>query len=148
MIWEIDDLLEGLGRAIASTLRELEEGKVVETRSIVGDDIVKVTTRVSIRSAMPDEVPSEPPTREPLVDVYDDSKGLRVVVELPGVKKEDVRAEFLHGVLRIEVTKAGKVHRRDIPCKVVPGTVEVKSSKENNSVVELTFRRKSRGEKK
>jgi HSP20 family molecular chaperone IbpA len=126
----------------------LEEGKVVETRRVVGDDIFRVTTRVSIRSAVPDEPAPEPPDREPLVDVFDDSKGLRVVVELPGVKKEDVRAQFLDGTLRIEVTKGGRVHRKDIPWKAAPGTVEVKSRKENNSVVEMTFQKKPRGEKK
>jgi hypothetical protein len=145
MIWDIEDLLDDLGKVIASALTELDQGKVVETRRVVGDDMLKITTRVSIRSAVPDAVPAKPPAREPLVDVFEDREGLRVVVELPGVKKEDVRAQFLHGILRIEVTQGGKVHRRDIPCQVAPGTVEVKSSRENNSVVELTFRKKTRG---
>ena len=48
----------------------------------------------------------------------------------------------MDGVLRIEVSKGGRVHRRDVPCKVAPGSVEVKSTKENNSVVEITFLRK------
>jgi HSP20 family protein len=94
-------------------------------------------------------VPVQPrPVHEPLVDVFDEANGLRVVVELPGVKKEDVRVRFLDGVLRIEVTKGGRVHRRDVACKVAPGNVEVKSTTENNSVVEMVFRLRGQGDKK
>jgi HSP20 family protein len=120
----------------------------VKTRRTVGDEFIKVTTSVSIRSAIPDSVPAELPVQEPLVDVFDDSEGLRVVVELPGVRKENVRIHFLDGLLRIEVSKGGRLHRRDVPCNVAPGSVEVKSTTENNSVVEIVFLRKHRGDKK
>jgi HSP20 family molecular chaperone IbpA len=148
LIWDIDDLLNELGLELGETLRELDEGREVKARRTVGDDFIKITTNVSIRSAIPDSVPIQPPVREPLVDVFDDNKGLRVVVELPGVRKEDVRVHFLDGVLRIEVSKDGRLHRRDIPCRVAPGSVEVKSTREKNSVVEITFLRSPRGEKK
>ena len=121
MIWDIDDLLEDLGRVIASTLKDLEDGKVVETRSVVGDDMSQGHHQSLDTLAVPDSATAKPPAREPLVDVFDDAEELRVVVELPGVKKEDVRIEFLHGVLRIEVNQDGKVHRRDVLCKVAPG---------------------------
>lgn len=148
MIWDIDDLLNELGVQLGWALKELDAGREVKTRRTVGDELIKVTTGVSIRSAIPDSVPVEPPVQEPLVDVFDDSAGLKVVVELPGVRKEDVRVRFLDGVLRIEVSKGGRVHRRDVPCKVAPGGVEVKSTTENNSVVEIVFLRKFRGGKK
>ncbi len=142
MIWDIDDLLEELGVELAWTLKQLDEGRQVKARRTVGDDFIKVTSSISIRSAIPESVPVEPPVQEPLVDVFDDEKGLRVVVELPGVKKEDVHVRFLDDVLRIEVSKGGRVHRRDVPCKVAPGSVEVKSTTQNNSVVEITFLRR------
>jgi hypothetical protein len=148
LIWDIDDLLNELGVQLGWTLKELDAGRTVKTERTVGDEFIKVTTSVSIRSAIPDSVPIQPPVHEPLVDVFDDSDGLRVVVELPGVKKEDVRVRFLDGVLRIEVSKGGTVHRRDVPCKVAPGSVEVKSTTENNSVVEIVFHLKHRGDKK
>jgi HSP20 family molecular chaperone IbpA len=147
LIWDLDDLLNELGLELGETLKELNERREVKTRRTVGDDFIKVTTSVSIRSLIPDSVPVEPLVREPLVDVFDDSKGLRVVVELPGIRKEDVRVHFLDGVLRIEVSKDGRVHRRDVPCRVAPGRVEVKSTRENNSVVEITFQ-SPRGDKK
>jgi hypothetical protein len=142
LIWDIDDLLEELGVELAWTLKQLDEGRQVKARRTVGDDFIKVTSSISIRSAIPESVPVEPPVQEPLVDVFDDEKGLRVVVELPGVKKEDVHVRFLDDVLRIEVSKGGRVHRRDVPCKVAPGSVEVKSTTQNNSVVEITFLRR------
>jgi HSP20 family molecular chaperone IbpA len=148
LIWDIDDLLNELGLELGEVLRAVDEGREVNARRTVGDDFIKVTTSVSIRSAIPDSVHVKPPAQEPLVDVFDDGKSLRVVVELPGVKKEDVRVRFMDGILRIEVSKGGRVHRRDVPCKVTPGSVEVKSTRENNSVVEITFLRKRQGEKR
>jgi HSP20 family molecular chaperone IbpA len=148
LIWDIDDLLDELGVQLGLALKELDAGREVKARRIVGDDFIKVTTSVSIRSAIPDRVPVDPPVQEPLVDVFDDGESLRVVVELPGVKKEDVRVRLLDGFLRIEVSKGGRVHRRDVPCKVAPGSIEVKSTTENNSVVEIAFLRKHRGDKK
>jgi hypothetical protein len=148
LIWDIEDLLDELGVQLGWALKELDAGREVKARRTVGDEFIKVTTSVSIRSAIPDSVPVEPPVQEPLVDVFDDGKSLRVVVELPGVKKEDVRVRLLDGFLRIEVSKGGRVHRRDVPCKVAPGSVEVKSTTENNSVVEIAFLRKHGGDKK
>jgi hypothetical protein len=60
-------------------------------------------------------------------------------VELPAIKKEDVNVIFVDGLMRIEVSHDGTVHRRDIPCVFVPDGAEVWSTEENNSVVELTF---------
>jgi hypothetical protein len=148
LIWDIDDLLDELGAQLGWTLKELDAGREVKARRTVGDEFIRVTTSFSIRSAIPDRLPVEPPVQEPLVDVFDDGKSLRVVVELPGVKKEDVRVRFLDGVLRIEVSKGGRVHRRDVPCKVAPENVEVKSTTENNSVVEIVFWLKHHGDKK
>ena len=148
MIRDIDDLLNALGVELEWTLKELDEGREVKTSRTVGDGFIKVSTSVSFRTAVPESAPIRPPVQEPLIDVFDDGKALRVVVELPGVKKEDVHARFLDGVLRIEVSKDGRLHRRDVPCKVAPGSVEVKSTREKNSVVEITFLRRKRGEEK
>lgn len=141
MIWDIDDLLNELGLGLAWTFNELEQGREVKTHRVIGDDVVKISTTVSIRTATPDAFAGKPPEREPLVDVFEDDKRLRVVVELPGVRKEDVQVSFMDGILRIEVSKDGRVHRRDVPCKVRPGSVVVKSTTQNNSVVEITFLR-------
>ena len=148
MIWDIDDLLKEVGLELELTLKELDEGRAVKTRRTVGDGLIKVTTSVSIRSAIPDSVPAEPPVQEPLVDVFDDGRRLRVVVELPGVRKEDVQVQFMDGTLRIKVSKGGRVHQKDVPCKVPPGSIEVKSTTEKNSVVEITFIRKPRSGRK
>ena len=145
MIWDIDDLLKELGIELEWTLKELDEGREVRTRSTVGDDFLRVTTSVSIKTAVPDNAPlmqPVPPDQEPLVDVFEDRKGLRVVVELPGVRKEDVKASLRDGLLRIEVSKGRRIHRKDVPCKLPLGGVQVKSATENNSVVEITFLRK------
>jgi len=145
LTWDLDELLKELGIELERTLRDLDEGRQVDSRRTVGDDFLKVTTSVSIRSAIPDTPPVIPPTAEPLVDVFEDAKGLKVVVELPGVRKQDVNVAVVDGFLRIEVSKGGRVHRKDVPFKLPPSGVEVKSTTENNSVVEITLLRKRRG---
>ncbi|MDA4117200.1 MAG: hypothetical protein OK455_02530 [Thaumarchaeota archaeon] len=144
MIWDVDDLLNELRDVIATTLRQLEQGKVVTTTRVVGDDLFKITTRVSVGPAVPEAVRPSPPPQAPLLDVFDDGKRLRVVVELPGVKKEDVQVHFMNDALRIDVSKGGVHHQADIPCMVVPGSIKVLSTRENNSVVEITFLRKAK----
>jgi HSP20 family molecular chaperone IbpA len=146
LIKDLDELLAELSDVIESTLRQLEEGKVVKSTKVDGDDFFKITTRVSIGPAIPETIHPPPQVLEPLVDVFDDEKGLRVVVELPGVKKEDVQVHFINGLLRIEVSRGGRLHRVEVPCKIAPGSVDVKSTKENNSVVEIKFARSVRGE--
>ena len=139
MIWDLDDLLDQLEEAVASTPKGPDAGNVSKRESVVGAGVVKITTGVSAGPLVPAKsYPGERP-REPLVDVFEDAKGLRVLVELPAIKKEGINVRFLDGLLRIEVTHDGTVHREDTPCVVTPGGAEVWSTEENDSVVELTF---------
>ncbi|MDE1853666.1 MAG: Hsp20/alpha crystallin family protein [Thaumarchaeota archaeon] len=79
------------------------------------------------------------PANEPLIDVIDTGDSYRVIVMLPGVKKDDVSVSRLGGVLRVEVTKENVSYVKTVPCGTAPAKVAVTSAKENNSVVELVF---------
>jgi hypothetical protein len=139
LIWDLDDLLDQLEEAVASTLKGLDSGNVSKRESVVGAGVVKITSGVSAGPFFPAKsYPRERP-REPLVDVFEGAKGLRVLVELPAIKKEDIKVSSLDGLLRIEISHDGTVHQEDIPCVVTPGGAEVWSTKENDSVVELTL---------
>jgi hypothetical protein len=142
MIWDLDDLLDEIGVVIRSSLRDLEAGKTITSHRVMGDDQLKVTASFSVRPAIPESRPTMPSVaQEPLVDVFHDESGLRVVVELPGIRKEDVSVRFLGDMLRIEVSKGGKTHRLDVPCVSPPGGIKVESTTHNNSVVEIRFLR-------
>lgn len=80
--------------------------------------------------------------REPLVDVVDGEKDVRVIAELPGVSKEDIDVEVKDGSLTISVDAADRKYHKELQLPestVVDGAV----SKFNNGILEITFPKKS-----
>ena len=57
--------------------------------------------------------------REPLVDIFEEKDGLRVLVELPGVKKEDIELDYLPPKMLVVKTKDGRFFKRIILPKAV-----------------------------
>jgi HSP20 family protein len=89
--------------------------------------------------------PWEPPfnlkeEREPLVDMLENDRDLRVVAELPGVEKEDIRLYATEKTLTISVdAKEHKYHKEfELPVKVDPKSAK---SSYRNGVLEVTLRR-------
>ena len=74
-----------------------------------------------------------------LIDVIDERDGLRVIVLLPGIRSKDVKVGVRDRLLRIEITKGGTTYSREIPCKLAPSDIKIKSVVEKNSVVEILF---------
>jgi len=62
---------------------------------------------------------------EPLVDVIEDTNTLKVMALLPGVKKEDVSYDVVDGMIKLKITKGGKVFYKEIPCDVNPSKVSL-----------------------
>lgn len=62
----------------------------------------------------------EPSTREPLTDVIEEEDKVRVVVELPGVEKEDIHLHVTAKTLDIEVNNEDHEFSKhlDLLCKV------------------------------
>jgi HSP20 family molecular chaperone IbpA len=144
--FDVDGLLGELERVLTDVLKLAAEGsgQVGRTRQYgIGDDI-KVTS--SIRIGFLDEmlsaqVPPPRVEREPMIDVIQTEEGLKVLVLLPGVEKEDIRVFPRPGSLVFEIDSRGRSYRKEIPCDLKPSNVTVKSVVENNSVVEITFTR-------
>jgi len=89
--------------------------------------------------------PWEPPfdlkeEREPLVDVLEENKEIRVIAELPGVEKEAIKLHATEGVLTITVdTKERKYYKElELPSKVDPSTAK---SSYKNGVLEVTLKK-------
>lgn len=79
--------------------------------------------------------------REPLVDVMTTKDEVKVVVELPGVEKKDIK---LHGKERSLTISVDTPHRKyykevELPVKVHPKEAE---SSYRNGVLEVTLRKK------
>jgi HSP20 family protein len=81
--------------------------------------------------------------REPLVDIIKGPEELRVVAEVPGVNKEDLRLRADENSLIIEsITGQPRYHKR----VELPETVDATTAKSNykNGILEVSFKLKSK----
>jgi HSP20 family protein len=82
--------------------------------------------------------------REPLVDVVSSSKEVRVIAEMPGVKKEDINLTIKEKSIVISVDKEERGYYKELD---LPGVVDPKRAKStyNNGILEVTIPLKSSG---
>ncbi len=83
---------------------------------------------------------AEPQEREPLIDVIESDNQVRVIIELPGVEKSDIKINAHERSLDIEVDKeVKKFHERiDLPCGILPESVKASYK---NGVLEISMKR-------
>ena len=83
--------------------------------------------------------------REPLIDVIEDEETVKVVAELPGVGKEDIKLYAVERTLTIEVdTPKRKYYKKlELPVKVDETSAR---STYRNGVLETVMRKRRRGE--
>mgnify|MGYP001108498620 CR=1 FL=1 len=73
--------------------------------------------------------------REPLTDIFEEEKAMRIYVELPGEEKEDIQLNVANG--RVEV-KAKKFYKMmDLPTKNID--VEKTTARYKNGVLEVSI---------
>jgi len=78
--------------------------------------------------------------REPLVDVINEPEQVRVVAELPGVDKSDIKTTISEDTLNIKVDSAARKYYKEVQ---LPSGVDPESSKAsyNNGVLEIVLRK-------
>jgi HSP20 family protein len=75
---------------------------------------------------------------EPLADVTNTDKEIKVVVELPGVSKDKIKVNAYDNM--VEVKPQMKYHRTiEIPAET---DIETAKSNYNNGILEITFKKK------
>ncbi|MFQ5762315.1 MAG: archaeal heat shock protein Hsp20 [Candidatus Bathyarchaeia archaeon] len=76
--------------------------------------------------------------REPLVDVVSTDGEVKIVAELPGVEKRDIKLHATEATLTISVDKPGRRYRKELQ---LPEEVDVANAKStyNNGVLEVTL---------
>jgi hypothetical protein len=140
---DLFDELERVLLGLLGTVQDAGETAVKKRRVTRGPFTGSFSLKVGLLDSTTDRehmtVNPEPAVRAPLIDVIDERDNLRVIVLLPGIRSKDVKVRVRDRLLRIEITKGGTTYSREIPCKLAPSDIRVKSVVEKNSVVEILF---------
>jgi len=78
--------------------------------------------------------------REPLTDVFDEDKAVKIYVELPGEEKDDIQLKVVEGKVEVKAKKFYKMI--EVPTSNVD--IEKASSKYKNGVLEVTIPKKEK----
>jgi len=84
--------------------------------------------------------------REPLIDVISTDKEVRVIAELPGVEKEDIKLHGTENTLTISVDTPRRKYYKEVE---LPEKVDIKGAKSSykNGVLEVTLPKVEKKEK-
>ncbi len=141
---------------LARTIDEL--AKEGEVRKVSKEGPVTVEYRRTVRYIRPEPtapVPEAPrieikprpieveaPPKESLVDVFERDDHISVVVELPGVKEEDIKFETAGSTLKIKIhTPSGEVER-DISIAGAEGVKGIAGASFKNGILEIKLSKK------
>jgi HSP20 family protein len=104
-------------------------------KSLNNNDVKKIGTQ-------PDTVSQISAEREPLVDVNMTDKEVKVVVEMPGIRKEDIKIKAYDS--QVEVTTSNDAQRKYHKNIELPELAEVETARSayNNGILEITFDKK------
>jgi HSP20 family protein len=91
-------------------------------------------------NAVPPEAPEAEGRREPLTDIIEEKDTVRIIVELPGVDKEDIQLRAEDRFLDIEVDREDRkfFKQLELPCPVDPDSAQASYK---NGVLEITLKR-------
>lgn len=142
-----DDLLDQMVPVIANILRTVEAGEPLTLRRNERRGLFNVSYNLSITS--PSDMLGSPAaqrgyqklSREPLVDIIDSGKNIKVIILFPGVNKEDIDIEVKETSIAITIVEEGRSHHLEIPCNVKASLVSARSE---NGVMEIVLKKRSR----
>ena len=88
-----------------------------------------------------EQQPSISSEREPLIDVSSTDKEVKVVVEMPGVKKENIKINAYEKTVEITSEDPERKYHKTIE---VPEYIDLENAKSNynNGILEITFKKK------
>jgi HSP20 family protein len=113
--------------------------------TIGSDGIPRVKEFGNVKIRLGREYYSQPPTlsaeREPMSDVTTTDKEVKIVIELPGVSKENIKINAYDDTVEVATTDSNRKYHEVV--KIPPETdVETASSSFNNGILEIRFKKK------
>ena len=144
-------VFKGIGGLFDLVSRMVEEGRTEEAHSVEkgilggkGKAVYGFSVRVGLGGKPIIEQfgnikdtaagPQVAETREPLVDVLDEGKGLRVIAELPGVEEKDIHLGLREDVLELTAEKGDRKYHKDL---LLPCRASLVRSSYRNGVLEI-----------
>ncbi|MDH5635833.1 MAG: Hsp20/alpha crystallin family protein, partial [Candidatus Bathyarchaeota archaeon] len=79
-------------------------------------------------------------TREPLADIFEEEKAIKIYVEVPGEEKDDIQLNVTAGNVEVKAKRFYKMI--DLPTSNID--IEKASSKYKNGVLEVTIPKKEK----
>ncbi len=141
--FRFEDIFERMMRDIEEMFRKAESGEmrpIVRGFSIrIGPDgkpeIREFGTKPTIRETGIEE-------RRPLVDVIETDTEIQVIVEMPGVNKEDIELNATETLLEIRAEGENRKYYEtvELPAEVEPDSAKARY---NNGVLEVVLKKKS-----
>jgi HSP20 family protein len=113
--------------------------KVREFGNVKSSNQLGVTaTMGKATTSSPQQISAE---REPLVDLNTTNKEVKVILEIPGVKKEDIKISAFDEALEVTANNPQRKYHKtiDLPKEANPQTVK---SRYQNGILEITFSKK------
>jgi HSP20 family protein len=166
---EIDRMIEEMEREMTETFRDMESripSDMVRVRRLpdgsvrreygpfvygysvkIGPDGKPVVREFgNIKPGIPGE--GRPPLnlqdqREPLVDIIEEDEEIRVIAELPGVEKSDIRLSVAENSLTIDVDAPERRYFKELELPADIDEMTVKSTL-RNGILETTMRKRKR----
>lgn len=151
-------MFEGLGKLIEAVTEAAEKGEAISREGgfrVPGKKDARGVYGFTVRSLAGSkpvirpfgnlkETPKGPvvdEVREPMVDVFEEDKLLRVIAEMPGCEKKDIRTEIKGDILTLAADARSGKYRGEV---LLPCPVESKSlrSSYRNGMLEIELRRK------
>src|SRR5687767_13189965 len=88
-----------------------------------------------------EQQPSLSAEREPLVDVSSTDKEIKIVAEMPGINKQNIRIDAYENYVEIKSDDPNRKYHKTIE---VPEDIDLESasSNYNNGILEITFKKK------
>ena len=106
-------------------VREFGNLRTLTNKNLNGEENIRIGPKIS----------SE---REPLSDVNSTEKEVKVILEIPGVKKEDIKINVNKTIVEINASDSQRKYHKTIQ---LPHDIDINTAKStyNNGILEITF---------
>lgn len=135
-------LLDDLNVLLTQVESSLKENKPITIRhkaSHIGFDMrVDLSIHLGILESSIQDYGLQ--TTEPLIDVIEDDTHIKIIAQIPGIKKENITTLINDRHIDIRIKKDDNdIIYHNVPCNVAPDLVMIQSLRHNNSVLEIIF---------